>query len=97
MTVSPAYQKQFAEALRRWQSQIDALAGRKDSVDPRELIEFERQMDLLFAKKNLATDRLQQLATAASETEREMLKSSLDGIENEIENALDSAWAKLSS
>lgn len=91
-------QIQFEESLRKrlieWQTQIDEIKSNIHKVNTQNLIEFERQLDLLFAKHNLAEEKLKRLQNA-SDLEWEELKKSLDGICNEIENAIDSANAKI--
>jgi len=51
-------------------------------------------LDLLFAKHNLAQEKLEKMQNA-SDLEWGDLKVRLDGIWNEIENAIDSATAKI--
>lgn len=89
------FEEQMAANLLRWEDDIAKIEVRAGSVAPRLQIEFERQLDLLFAKKQLAREKLQQFRDATSELERDEIKASLDGICNEIENSIDSAWAKL--
>jgi len=87
----------MTETLLRWQDRAQELEDQKDNVEPRQMIEFERQLDLLSAKLNLGWDRLRQFDQATSEADREAIKASLEGIVNEIENAIDSAWSKMTS
>lgn len=89
------YEEKIATNLKEWQFMIDEIKSNADRVHPRDLLEFERQLDLLYAKHNLALDKLHQLQNTDSDVEWEELKASLDGISNEIENAIDSAGAKL--
>lgn len=88
------YEAKMAERLNGWKADIDALAVKTRNVRAQNLIEFERQLDLLFAKHNLAQEKLAEL-DQVGEVEQEELRASLDGVCNEIENALDSAWAKI--
>lgn len=88
------YQEEIAVKLSEWQSGIAALQSKSNKVTPLNLLEFERQLDLLFAKQNLAEEKLMRLQKAG-QVEWEELKASLHGICNEIENAIDSAWAKI--
>ena len=76
------------------QTQIEEIKSRSDQVLPQYLLEFERQLDLLFAKHNLAVEKLARMPHV-DDVEWEEMKASLDGICNEIENALDSAFAKI--
>lgn len=88
------FEQSLAAKLKEWQAQIDAIKSRSHKVNLLNLIEFERQLDLLFAKHDLAQEKLAKLQSAEG-LEWDNLKRSLDGIRNEIENALDSASAKI--
>ena len=88
------YEQELSRKLAEWQHQIDEIEAKVSQVDTQNLLEFERQLDLLNAKHHLAGERLQKLQVASS-GEWDDLKASLDGIGNEIENALDSAAAKI--
>ena len=88
------FEQSLAAKLKEWQTQIDAIKSRAHKVNSLNLLEFERQLDLLFAKHNLAQEKLAKLQCAKG-LEWDDLKRSLDGIRNEIENALDSASAKI--
>lgn len=90
-----SYQENVVAILQAWRAKIGEIQSRSASVDARQQMEFERQLDLLYAKQNHAEEKLRQFRTATSDTERAEIKARLDGICNEIENALDSAWAKL--
>lgn len=92
-----SYQEEIVLNLQAWRTQIGEIQSRSASVETRQQMEFERQLDLLHAKQNHAEEMLRQYRMAGSDTERDEIKARLDGICNEIENALDSAWAKLGS
>lgn len=92
-----SYQEEIVLNLQAWRAQIGEIQSRSASVETRQQMEFERQLDLLHAKQNHAEEMLRQYRTAGSDAERDEIKARLDGICNEIENALDSAWAKLGS
>lgn len=81
--------------LTEWQATIDEIRDSANHVEARYVLEFERQLDLLFAKLELAQEKLDEYRDAAEGESRDELKASLEGICVEIENAIDSAWAKL--
>lgn len=85
----------MTEHLLRCQNKARDLARKENRVEPRQIIEFERQLDLLSAKLNLGWDKLRQFEQAPSQEDREAIKASLERIANEIENAIDSAWSKV--
>ncbi len=89
---------QFEETLRaklkEWQTQVDEIKSNAHQVPPQYQLEFERQLDLLFAKHNLAQEKLAKMQKS-DDLEWGELKVRLDGIWNEIENAIDSASAKI--
>ncbi|MCH8021053.1 hypothetical protein IH785_14470 [candidate division KSB1 bacterium] len=89
---------QFEETLRakliEWQTQVDEIKSNAHQVPPQYQLEFERQLDLLFAKSNLAQEKLAKMQNSG-DLEWGELKVRLDGIWNEIENAIDSATAKI--
>ena len=89
---------QFEETLRakliEWQTQVDEIKSNAHRVPPQYQLEFERQLDLLFAKSNLAQEKLAKMQNAG-DLEWDELKVRLDSIWNEIENAIDSASAKI--
>ncbi len=82
--------------LKDWQEKFSELESQAQKVSNQNQIEFSRQMDLLDAKIDLVQQRLAQLQTA-TDSAREAIKANIDGISNEIENAIDSAWAKLNA
>ena len=90
--------RQFEETLRakliEWQTQVDEIKSNAHQVPPQYQLEFERQLDLLFAKHNLAQEKLAKMQKS-DDLEWGELKVRLDGIWNEIENAIDSASAKI--
>jgi len=88
------YQRNWQSQLTTWRQSLAAMNAQADKVSAQYELEFHRQLDLLQAKLELAALKLQQLHDATG-VEWEELKASLDGIRNEIENALDSAWAKI--
>ncbi|MFQ5650047.1 MAG: hypothetical protein ACE5IY_08900 [bacterium] len=90
-----AYSAAIAEKLDRWQAKMAQLKSRADTVPVRHQIEFERQLDLLYAKLNYGEEMLLGLRAAGDDPEWYELRVRVDGICNEIENAIDSAWAKL--
>lgn len=88
------FERNYGTNLKRWQQKITEIKSLSARVPAQYKIEFERQVDLLFAKHDLAKAKLSQLKKAEGVAWDE-LKSSLDGIANEIENAIDSAVAKI--
>ncbi len=94
MDTKQEYEQELSRKLADWQHQIDEIEAKVSQVDTQNLLEFERQLDLLNAKHHLAGERLQKMRVASS-AEWDELKASVDGIRNEIENALDSAAAKI--
>ena len=80
--------------LKEWQEKFVELKSQAEKVSDRNQIEFSRQLDLLDAKIDLIQQKLAQLQTATASA-RDAIKANIDGISNEIENAIDSAWAKL--
>ena len=94
MDMKQKYEQELSRKFAEWQHQIDEIEAKVSQVDTQNLLEFERQLDLLNAKHHLAGERLQKMRVASS-GEWDELKASLDGIRNEIENALDSAAAKI--
>ena len=80
--------------LSHWQTQIDEIKSNAELVPSQYQLEFERQLDLLFAKHSLAQEKLTRMQNA-DDLEWGELKVRLDGIWNEIENAIDSATAKI--
>ena len=89
------FEQTLEAKLREWQEKSAALESQIDKVADQQQIEFYRQLDLLEAKIDLVQQRRSQLQTA-SDLAREAIKANIDGISNEIENAIDSAWSKLS-
>ena len=94
MNTKQEYEQKLSRKLTEWQRQIDEIEAKISQVDTQNLLEFERQLDLLNAKHDLAGERLKKMRVASS-GEWDELKARLDGIRNEIENALDSAAAKI--
>ncbi len=92
MDAKLVFARDFAARLKAWQIKVADLESRADRVTEQNQIEFYRQLDLLDAKIALAERKLELLQNSDNWDE---IKASLDGISNEIENALDSAWAKL--
>ena len=88
------FEETLKAKLKEWQIQIDQIKSNARQVPPRYELEFERQLDLLFAKHNLAQEKLTKMQNAG-DLEWDELKVRLDGIWNEIENAIDSATAKI--
>lgn len=88
------FEETLKAKLKEWQIQIDEIKSNAHRVRPQYQLEFERQLDLLFAKNNLAQEKLAKMQNA-SDLEWGDLKVRLDGIWNEIENAIDSATAKI--
>lgn len=82
--------------LKKWQQEIDTIKSKTDRVLSQHQIEFDRQVNLLDSKHELAQEKLKQLKSASGR-DWDALKSSLDGICNEIENGIDSANAKIES
>jgi len=89
------YLARVSQKLSNWQTRFDELKTRADKVEDRLEIEFVRQIDLLSAKLDLGQELLDKLK-AADEKQWQELKVKMDGISNEIDNAIDSAWSKLS-
>ncbi len=89
------YEIRITENLRDLCMQIEKIKTASNSVSVRQRSEFECQIDLLFAKQDLAEARLRRLSQTTDLKEREELKVGLDCVCREIENAIDSAWAKL--
>lgn len=92
MDAKLAFAEEFAPRLKAWQAKVADLESRADRVTEQNQIEFYRQLDLLDAKIELAQRKLALLKNTDNWND---IKASLDGISNEIENALDSAWAKI--
>ena len=88
------FEETLSAKLKEWQIQIDEIKSNAHRVPPQYQLEFERQLDLLFAKNNLAQEKLAKMQNA-SDLDWGDLKVRLDGIWNEIENAIDSATAKI--
>ncbi len=88
------FEETLKAKLKEWQTQIDEIKSNAQLVPPQYQLEFERQLDLLFAKHNLAQEKLAKMQNA-DDLEWDELKVRLDGIWNEIENAIDSATAKI--
>jgi len=88
------FEETLKAKLKEWQTQVDGIKSNAHRVPAQYLLEFERQLDLLFAKSNLAQEKLAQMQNA-DDLEWDELKVRLDGIWNEIENAIDSATAKI--
>ncbi|RMF69613.1 MAG: hypothetical protein D6743_01560 [Calditrichaeota bacterium] len=89
-----AYMKRVSARLRNWRSDYQDIKARAGEVRAQNELEFARQLDLLEAKLHLAQEKLDAIRGATSR-DRHALKVSIDAMCNEIENALDSAWAKL--
>ena len=88
------FEEKFAVQLQKWDRQIVEIKSQTKLVSPLNLLEFERQVDLLDAKFDLAREKLSKL-TMTDDGAWDELKASIDGISNEIENAIDSAMAKI--
>ena len=88
------FEETLKAKLKEWQIQINEIKSKIHQVPSRYQLEFERQLDLLFAKHNLAQEKLEKMQNV-SDLEWGDLKVRLDGIWNEIENAIDSATAKI--
>ncbi|MFQ5603918.1 MAG: hypothetical protein ACE5HS_11680 [bacterium] len=89
-----AYLKALSARHQEWLWQIEDIKSKAKRVAAMQQLEFYRQLDLLDAKIHLMQEKLQLLEAAEGAAWNE-LKASLDGIGNEIENALDSAGAKV--
>ncbi len=94
MNQKTQFEETLKAKLKEWQAQVDEIRSNAHQVPSRYQLEFERQLDLLFAKHNLAQEKLAKMQNA-SDLEWAELKVRLDGIWNEIENAIDSATAKI--
>jgi len=94
MSGKKEYVQNIEDRLRQWQRDIDDIKSKADRVLSQHRIEFDRQVNLLDAKHELAREKLKELKSVSSR-DWDALKSSLDGIWNEIENAIDSANAKI--
>ncbi|TDJ00536.1 MAG: hypothetical protein E2O76_04815 [Caldithrix sp.] len=94
MNQKTQFEETLKAKLKEWQIQIDEIKSNAHRVPAQYQLEFERQLDLLFAKNNLAQEKLAKMQNA-SDLEWGDLKVRLDGIWNEIENAIDSATAKI--
>ena len=88
------FEENFAVQLQKWDRKITEIKSQTKLVSPLNLLEFERQVDLLDAKFDLAREKLSKL-TMIDDGAWDELKASIDGISNEIENAIDSAMAKI--
>lgn len=88
------FEQTLSVKLKEWLKKYSELESQAEKVSDQNQIEFSRQLDLLDAKIDLVQQRLMQLQTA-KDSAREAIKANIDGISNEIENAIDSAWAKL--
>ncbi|MFQ5638920.1 MAG: hypothetical protein ACE5IR_13120 [bacterium] len=88
------FEKASSQKLEQWQTSLDHIRSQAENVLPQQQLEFYRQLDLLEAKLELAHIKLAQFRQADDAT-RDQLKARLDAIFNEIENALDSANAKI--
>ncbi len=94
MNQKTQFEETFRAKLIEWQTQVDEIKSNAHRVPAQYQLEFERQLDLLFAKHNLAQEKLAKMQKS-SDLEWSELKVRLDGIWNEIENAIDSATAKI--
>jgi len=94
MNQKTQFEETLKAKLKEWQIQIDEIKSNAHRVPAQYQLEFERQLDLLFAKNNLAQEKLAKMQNA-SDLEWGDLKVRLAGIWNEIENAIDSATAKI--
>lgn len=94
MNQKTQFEETLKTRLKEWQTQVDEIKSKAHRVPAQYQLEFERQLDLLFAKINLAQEKLAQMQNA-DDLEWDELKVRLDGIGNEIENAIDSATAKI--
>ena len=94
MNQKTQFEETLKAKLKEWQAQVDEIRSNAHRVPARYQLEFERQLDLLFAKHNLAQEKLANMQKS-SDLEWGELKVRLDGIWNEIENAIDSATAKI--
>lgn len=90
------FEQTLRKKLKEWQEKFAALESQAEKVSEQNQIEFYRQLDLIDAKIDLVQQRLAQWQ-AATEPTREAIKANIDGIGAEIENAIDSAWAKLNT
>ncbi len=88
------YYADITQRLQTWRTRLREIQGQTDRVAAQHRLEFHRQLDLLEAKLDTAALKLRQMQTLSG-LEWQDLKASLDGVCNEIENALDSAWAKI--
>ena len=88
------FEETLSAKLKEWQTQVDEIKSNAHQVPPQYQLEFERQLDLLFAKSYLAQEKLARMKNAG-DLEWDELKVRLDAIWNEIENAIDSASAKI--
>ncbi|MCH8982046.1 hypothetical protein IH922_08515 [candidate division KSB1 bacterium] len=48
------FEETLSAKLKEWQTQVDEIKSNAHQVPPQYQLEFERQLDLLFAKSNLA-------------------------------------------
>jgi hypothetical protein len=94
MNQKTQFEETLKAKLKEWQIQIDEIKSNAHRVPAQYQLEFERQLDLLFAKHNLAQEKLAKMQKS-DDLEWGELKVRLDGIWNEIENAIDSASAKI--
>ncbi|NIR52277.1 coiled coil domain-containing protein [candidate division KSB1 bacterium] len=95
MSEKQLFEERLASKLKEWQAKIDEIKANASKVASQHEIEFYRQVDLLDAKHELARKKLKE-SKKASGAAWDELKASIDGIWNEIENAIDSAIAKIS-
>ncbi len=90
-----AYLSRVTRNLERLQVAFATIKARSATVDSRQRLEYERQVDLLNAKVELACELLETLKSATDVSEQQESKVRLEGVCVEIENAIDSAWSKL--
>ncbi len=89
------FEQTLSAKLKEWQEKFAELESQAEKVSDQNQIEFYRQLDLLDAKIDLVQQRLAQLQSAKKGPAIDAIKANIDGIGTEIENAIDSAWAKL--
>lgn len=90
------FEQTLSAKLKAWQEKFAALELQAEKVPDQNQIEFYRQLDLIDAKTDLVRQRLAQLQAAKGQA-FDAIKANIDGIGVEIENAIDSAWAKLNN
>ncbi len=65
MNQKTQFEETLKAKLKEWQTQVDEIRSNAHHVPSQYQLEFERQLDLLFAKHNLAQEKLAKMQNAS--------------------------------